>query len=113
MAVMSVEENRLSGGGPICPALWRHLCGYQILGKSWTYTTLSPLSFLDTSKAVALEYQRGRVHLESSRTNLGSCQLIKEEAKLTLGQGPARPLGSVRNLYTKAGTSIKATGTAS
>lgn len=36
--------------------------------------------------------------------------MIKEEAKQILGQGPARPLGAVRNLYTKIGTSIKAMG---
>lgn len=74
---------------------------------------LPPLSFLDTSKAVALEHQISRVHWNPLEPTRGSCQLIKEEAKLILGQGPARPLGSVRNLYTKAGTSIKATGTAS
>lgn len=66
-----------------------------------------PLPFLDTSKAVALEHQMSRVHLESSRI---ASHLIKEEAKQILGQGPARPLGAVRNLYTKIGTSIKAMG---
>lgn len=36
--------------------------------------------------------------------------MISEEAKLILGQGPARPLGAVRNLYTKTGTTMEAMG---
>lgn len=114
---MTVIEYRSGKGplevGPSTPALWKHLCGYQILGKSWLSTMLPPLPFLDTSKAVSLEHDMSRVHLESSRTNCGGA--ANRLRKRSRGQADAapRPLRSVRNLFTKAGTSIKATGTAS
>lgn len=68
--------------GPSALALWRHLCGFQILGKSWIYTMLPPLPFLDTSKAVSLEHQMSRVPLNSLEPTRRELQLIKDKVKL-------------------------------